>query len=129
MSITITLMNDDDSEEEHDLPSKKEVCHDCLGEGFVLNESMRHHAYTPEEFNEEFDEEMREQYFKRGGIYDVRCPTCKGQNVIDVVDEEACQRNDQLKDICERWQKQEEERARYEAMDRATERMERMMGC
>lgn len=120
MPITIVLSD----EEEHELPSTKEVCPDCEGEGFVLNESMRHHAYTSEEFEEEFDEEGRAQYFRRGGIYDVQCPTCQGKNVVDVVDEEACQGRAELRALLARWRQQERERAQ----DRAEERRERLMG-
>lgn len=85
-----------------ELPTHKEVCSDCGGEGFVLNESMRGHAYTMEEFREAFEDEIREmeyddetgepvkelEYFRRGGIYDVQCPTCHGKNVVDVIDED-----------------------------------------
>ena len=75
-------------DEEHDFPSKKEVCHDCEGNGHVLNPSMRNHAYSYDDFQEEFDEEGQSQYFKVAGIYDIPCPTCKGKNVIDVIDED-----------------------------------------
>lgn len=129
MPITLILRNDDGEEEEHIFPSRKEVCSDCQGEGFVLNESMRNHAYTAEEFYEEFDEEGREHYFRRGGMYDVQCPTCKGKNVIDVVDEEEVQRQPALAACYQQWEKQEEEDARWEAMDRAIQRSERLAGC
>lgn len=93
-----------------ELPMHRIVCTDCEGEGYVLNESMRYHAYSREEFEEAFEDERDQldydchndnegpcedsckcpapqlEYFKRGGIYDVVCPTCKGKNVIDVVD-------------------------------------------
>lgn len=79
-----------------ELPAKMEVCDDCEGHGFVLNPSMREHAYSMEEFNETFhDEEDREQYFKRGGIYDIQCPTCNGKNVVPVVDESLIPSNKQ----------------------------------
>lgn len=101
-SITVTLLSDDGEEEEFKLPATKEVCHDCDGHGKVLHEAIRNHAYTPEEFNESFDDEEREQYFKRGGMYDVTCPTCKGSNVTDEIDEEACKRDPALAAIYER---------------------------
>ncbi len=129
-TITVTLRDEDEeSEAEHELPAKKEVCHDCNGHGMVLNESMRYHAYTSEEFMEEFDEEDREQYFTRGGIYDVQCLTCKGANVVSVIDREACERDVELKTILKEWDKQEEEDAAEEASYQAICRMERMMGC
>lgn len=125
MTITFTIEDEDGVEQEYTLPSKKEVCYDCQGEGFVLNESMRDHAYTPEEFMEEFDEEGRSQYFRRGGIYDVQCPTCKGANVVDVIDRKACEHNPKLKSILKQWDEKEAEEAEYQAICR----MERMMGC
>lgn len=128
--ITVLIQDEEtESEEELDLPAKKEVCHDCQGHGTVLNESMRNHAYSAEEFQDSFDDDEQRHYFQRGGMYDVLCPTCKGVNVVDVIDREACDRDPKLKIILKRWDEQEEERARFDAMDRATERMERMAGC
>lgn len=124
---TITIEDDDGNETDHELPCKMEVCDDCEGHGFVLNESMRYHAYSSEEFMEQFDEEDREQYFTRGGIYDVVCPTCKGKNVVPVIDRETCERDPKLKEILEQWDEQEERRARADDEIRAEQRMERMM--
>lgn len=124
MKITVTIENDEGDEEEVEFPAIKEVCSDCGGHGTVMNESMRNHAYTPEEFMEEFDEEGRQQYFTRGGIYDVQCPTCKGANVVNVIDRKACERDPELKKKLEQWDEQEEERLQYEAADRATRRGE-----
>lgn len=66
------------------VPSHKEVCGDCNGHGTVLNPSMRYHAYTAEDLRD-WSEEEKEQYFMRGGIYDVTCPTCRGRNVVDAI--------------------------------------------
>lgn len=70
-----------------ELPSTKALCSDCKGEGTVLNESMRYHCYTQEEVDD-LEDDFQEEYFKRGGIYDVQCPTCKGLRVVDVVHED-----------------------------------------
>lgn len=123
---TITIEDDDGNETEHELPCKMEVCDDCEGHGFVLNESMRYHAYTQED-EEMHDPEFLEEYFKRGGIYDVQCPTCKGRNVVAVIDREACEKDPKLKDILAQWDEQEENRAQADAEIRAEQRMERMM--
>jgi RecJ-like exonuclease len=117
--ITITVSFDD---EEFSFPSKKEVCYDCDGEGFVLNESMRSHVYSEEEFND-FDDEKKKEYFKTGGIYDVICPTCKGKNVINVVDEEFL--SQEQKEIYDRYI---EHLDRVSHWDRVSE-MERKMGA
>ena len=88
MKITITYTNDEDEEVSVELPAKMEVCWDCDGEGYVLTPGMRGHAYSTEEFEESFPEyEDKQDYFRRGGIYDVACETCKGKNVIPEVDD------------------------------------------
>ena len=73
------------------------------------------------------DPEFREEYFKRGGIYDVQCPTCKGKNVMAVVDRERVEKDEKLKAILAQWDEQEEDRARADAEYAAECRMERMM--
>lgn len=88
MDIEITFLSHDEVET-HRLPAKNEVCGRCEGEGTILNPSIGEHCYTAEEFEREFDEEEREAYFTRGGMYDVCCPDCKGKRVVKVVDEEA----------------------------------------
>ena len=124
MEITITIFNDeDDSEVEYSLPAKNEVCDRCEGTGYHLTPSIGEHAYSSEEFYEAFDdEEDREQYFKRGGIYDVVCYTCKGKNVVLVVDESRLDINQ--KEIFEQYKAQREQHARECYEDAYTMRME-----
>lgn len=125
--LTILPTDEDGDETEHDLPSKFEVCHRCEGHGTHLNPAIGEHAYTREEFEESFDEEGREEYFRRGGIYDVTCHECKGRRVVPVVDE-SCLSAGQ-KEVFARLQKQKEERARWAAEERAERMMEaRMLG-
>jgi adenine-specific DNA methylase len=120
-TITITVMDEAGDEAEHELPARMEVCSDCEGHGTVLNESMRHHAYTAEEFRE-FDEEEVRAYFTRGGMYDVTCPTCGGANVVSVVDEERL--DPEQREAFEAFRKQEIEWANADAQDRLYQRME-----
>ena len=88
-SITVKWENDEGEEVEHTFPAINEVCGRCEGYGTHLNPSIGQHAYTLEEFNEAFDDdESREAYFTRGGMYDVRCEQCHGNKVIQVIDEE-----------------------------------------
>ncbi len=74
---------------------KFEVCGRCEGHGMILNPSIGEHAYSQEEFDEAFPDmddgyfNSREEYFKRGGIFDVQCPECKGNKVVPVLVEEA----------------------------------------
>ena len=115
--------NDEGEEITLILPSKKEVCPECDGTGFVLCEGMRGYAYSQEEFEESFsDDEDREAYFTRGGKYDTQCDRCHGTNVIDVIDETLIPEKD--KAAYAEYQKSEENKARWDAEDRATMRME-----
>lgn len=121
--ISIEYYDDNGDDISQSFPSMKEVCSECEGEGTVLCEGMRGHAYSIEEFEEAFcDEEDREAYFQRGGKYDVTCPTCKGLRVVDVVDRDAC--SGELKVILDTIQEQQEESAKQAAADRLTRRME-----
>jgi predicted methyltransferase len=119
--MRLTWTDEEGEEVSHIVPSKKEVCHDCDGHGMVLNESMRHHAYTSDD-EEMHDPEFREEYFKRGGIYDVQCPTCKGHNVEEVVDESRL--SDEQKKLYAEYEEHEEDMARMDAEDRHTRYME-----
>ena len=128
-TITVTLEDDDGNETEHELPSKMIVCERCEGHGTHLTPSIGEHAYSQEEFYDSFDDEGREEYFRRGGIYDVTCFDCKGKNVVQVVDSELCEKNEKLKPIYEQWCEQEEDRAQSDAEYESVCRMERLMGC
>lgn len=116
--------DDDGVEHVEQIPAKYGVCSDCEGEGSVLNESMRYHAYTQEEFNEEFTDEDKAEYFKQGGIYDVQCPTCHGKRVEAVADYDSTEWTPELK---AKYRKHLEDEARYAAEERAERRREAMM--
>ena len=119
--MRLTWTDEDGEEVSHIFPSKMEVCSDCQGHGFVLNESMRYHAYTSSD-EEMHDPEFREEYFKRGGIYDVQCPTCKGKNVEEVPNEERF--SEEQKKLFAEYEEHEEDMARMDAEDRHTRYME-----
>ena len=123
--ITVTyICPETDEEVTTQLPSKNEVCSRCEGFGTHLTPSIGEHAYTAEEFAEAFDDdESRAEYFKRGGIYDVACHECHGRNVVTVVDEDACV-TDEQKEHLRLYRKKQAQRARWDAEDRATMRME-----
>lgn len=115
---------DEETEEEvtHIFPTVNEVCGRCEGFGTHLNPSIGEHAYTMEEFNESFDDEGKEEYFKRGGIYDVTCFECKGNKVVPVVDEKHL--TEEQKKLYAEYERQEEERASEERADARTRYME-----
>lgn len=118
----LTLKWEDDDGNEHDLPARYVVCDDCEGHGTTLNENIRQHAYTAEEFRESFDEEEAAEYFKRGGRYDVPCKTCKGARVVLDIDEDACG-----PESTAAYRKQQEEKAQADAEWAHEQRMERRM--
>lgn len=66
------------------------ICSACEGHGKRLNRSIGEHCYSMEEFNEAFPDDYdgefnpREEYFKRGGIYDVPCSECGGSGKVQV---------------------------------------------
>jgi hypothetical protein len=122
--ITFENENDEGEEITYELPARMEVCNRCHGHGTHLNPNIGQHAYTPEEFAEAFDDdESREAYFTRGGMYDVTCESCGGQNVIAVVDRDHADPKI-LKLYDEKRKNEEEDRA----MDRAEARMLNAMG-
>ena len=126
--IKLTYLNDDEEEVELSLPCCMEVCDECHGQGFVLCEGMRGAAYSSEEFYEAFDdEEDRQEYFTRGGKYDVHCPVCKGKNVVPSVDEDRLSPEQKLQYA--EYQKYQEHQWQLESDSRAEARAERMMGC
>jgi hypothetical protein len=88
MNITVFYTDENDEQIYCTFPAKYEVCPDCNGYGTHLNESMRNHAYSEEEFAD-FSEYEKEQYFERGGIYDVTCLKCKGKRVVKAIDEDS----------------------------------------
>ena len=122
MAITFEVMNDDGDEIEVFLPSKKVVCDGCDGHGTHLTPSMRDHAYSSEEFHGDFSEEEQEQYMTRGGMFDVTCETCKGKNVIDVIDRQACTSDEDKKNLA-RFDELEKDRREHEAECASERRM------
>jgi hypothetical protein len=111
------------TEREVTFPSKKAVCSECMGYGRTLSASIRHHAYTREDLDE--DPEFAKEYLKGGeGIYGVTCPTCGGRNVVDVIDTSHpsidpmdLQVHDIAREIDERDRRDEERTYRMESGD------------
>ena len=119
MNIVLKLQNEDGDETEHSFPAKFAVCGECDGHGSVMNPSMANHCYTAEEFEETFhDPEDRAEYFKRGGIYDIQCPTCKGARVESVVDESRLSKEQSV--LWAEFQESERERIAELEADRRT---------
>lgn len=123
-TITFTHETTGGFEHEHALPAKMAVCERCEGHGTHLHPAIGGHAYTREEFDREFDEEERGEYFRRGGRYDVACQDCGGRRVVPVVDEDAAKRTLRGRRLLALYFALEAREARYAA----EERHERAMG-
>lgn len=67
------------------LPTRKEVCPRCKGNGTHMNPSIDGHGISGDDPCWD-DDDFRSMYF--GGGYDVPCEECGGKNVIEVLDEE-----------------------------------------
>lgn len=89
MKIQIETYDEDGDILTHEVTARYDVCVHCEGHGTILNPSIAQHAYSQEEFAESFDEEEAEEYFRRGGRYDITCPDCKGLRVVLVPDWDA----------------------------------------
>lgn len=103
---------------EHRVPAKWVICHRCDGNGTHVNPNVDGHGISPEEFDE--DPDFRENYF--AGVYDVRCDAGCTDGKALVPNEEAM--NPAQKQILKQWEKEQEDKAREEADDRHTMRME-----
>lgn len=101
-----------------------EVCERCEGYGTHLTPSIGQHAYTAEEFHESFDDEEAEEYFRRGGRYDVPCETCSGIRVALAPDVATCERTSKGRRLLALYYALLDREARY----RAEEAYERRMG-
>lgn len=80
----MTIIDEDGDEELVSVPSKYEVCWSCEGKGSMVNPAIDGNGISPEEFHD--DPGFAEEYFS--GVYDIVCPKCKGQRVIEEVDVE-----------------------------------------
>jgi len=111
-----TIQFTDDDGNEHELPTKYEVCHQCNGHGSHVNPSIDGHGISREEFDA--DPDFEEAYF--AGRYDVQCYTCKGLRVVPEVDETQVS-----PDLLAAYHAHLDSEAEYRQMCR----MERMMGA
>lgn len=127
MDIEFTVEDSEGEETTYRLPARNRVCRRCEGHGTHLNPSIGQHAYTREEFEHEFDEEQRAEYFKHGGIYDVQCEVCRGLRVVPTVDRKRCSTRE-LKAALALYDEQQRSLREHESTMASERRMEAMMG-
>jgi hypothetical protein len=114
MTLITVIENDEGEEAAYYFPAKFEVCTTCDGKGKHVNPSIDSHGITSDEWQNDWSPEEQEAYM--GGAYDVSCYECKGARVVPAVDEDKC--NEEMKAALVRWNKQQEERAAYDAQCR-----------
>jgi len=119
--FTFTYIDNDGIECEHTLPGKNEVCFKCEGFGTHLNPSIGEYAYTPEEFDDSFDDEEKVEYFRHGGRYDVSCEECHGNKVVLVPDESML--TPTQKEVLKLWNQKEASDYEYKRECEAERRM------
>jgi hypothetical protein len=99
----------------HRLPARFEVCGRCEGRGKHVNPAIDAHGLTREDF--ESDPDFEDAYFS--GRYDIACVKCLGLRVVPVVDEARC-----APEVLQRYMEDRRLAAKWDAEDRATQRME-----
>ena len=99
------------------LPTTKEVCPSCNGEGMHERRDIDC-SLLVDSMHEDGDVEGLESYFS--GSYDVLCTECGGKNVIDVQDMEYFANNypELYKEVCE-WEDEKIADAKCSAQERA----------
>lgn len=103
-----------------EFPAKFAVCSRCEGKGSHINPSIDGHGITAEEWDRDWDDESRENYFS--GVYDVTCGECKGLRVVPVVDEERL--NEEAKAQFAKAEERTAQVSRWNYEDAQTRRME-----
>ena len=117
MKITITILDDESAEQDHELPAAWAICDRCEGNGKHDPEAFRN-GFSREDFDE--DPDFAEAY--RAGRYDVPCEECHGSGKVLIVD--ADRLNDAQRAIYRRHCEAETERAAWARADAITRRME-----
>lgn len=102
---------------EVELPAKRAVCPCCNGEGTTVNPSIDGEGITGQEMDE-MGADFRESYL--AGDYDVACPRCNGNKVLDILDYER---------LSPKLQKAVDDAIEQEARDEAEAAAERRWGA
>ena len=119
----------DDSQRTVELPSKREVCDTCNGDGTVLNPAISPYgdgSFTASEWGEacDGDPDFAHDYMHTK-IYHINCPDCKGNKVVDRIDHTRCQDDSRYREDYKLWRIQEDEHNDFLLIQAA----ERRAGC
>lgn len=103
------------TEETVQFPAKMIVCYTCDGSGTTVNPSIDGNGITASEM-EELGDDFRDDYMR--GVYDVQCRTCKGKNVVAVLDRERCKQSKTLRPLLKAYDKEQADDAREDDSER-----------
>ncbi len=120
--ITVTIVDDNEDEVEHELPATNEVCGRCDGHGTHSNSSIDGNGITASEWSE-WEQDEQDSYMN--GEYDVTCVKCHGDNVVLVPDTSVM--SEEQKTIFSQWEKQEAEKVALDAECQRDQEMEAWM--
>lgn len=116
MAKAAVLMVRDEADNPVSIPGSWVICHHCKGSG---GSSAYLGAFSRDEFEEAFDYDEREAYFR--GDYDRPCEFCGGSGKVVEVDVKRCSFAEKRALVWER------RRARWDAEARAEARRESLM--
>lgn len=118
-TIKLTYEDAEGCEVEVAAPAVWEICGGCRGEG---TRALGGEAFTSSEWAE-WDPDDRRAYI--AGEYDTPCGECGGAGKVLVVDEDACERNLELKAALAAHREREDAAAEFDEYAA----LERRMGC
>lgn len=122
--MQVCIYDEEGDSIEIDVPSKKEQCDNCDGNGRHIHNAFREEAFTEYDAEREGLDFEEEVYNMQSGMYDVTCDDCCGTGQIDVVD--FSQVDEELEEKIREYQY---DQACFEAEARAERESEaRMMG-
>jgi RecJ-like exonuclease len=119
-TIRFAYEDDDGNETEFTIPARFEICDECRGEGRHTNRNIDGNGITASEWEEDWDDESREAYFR--GDYDVDCEECDGSGKVLVPETENL--TPKHREDLERYEERQAEWARWDHEDRMTRRAE-----
>jgi predicted methyltransferase len=113
MTATVVLFDENGDDIIERVPIVFAVCPTCDGRGIHVNPSIDCNGLTRDDFDE--DPDFLNEYL--GGMYDVTCYECDGNNVVPIIDEHLCN-----PEILARIRKQQEDENEFRALQESERR-------
>lgn len=113
MNIRLSVIDEDGNDVTFTFPARFIVCPECEGHGKHLPDSMRHHAYSAEEWAE-----------MEPNTYDITCHKCHGNKVVQTIDRGAITESED-RELLTEYETLEKTAAKRKRRERAEERYAR----